>query len=75
MSLLITGKTWKFGDDINTDYMAPGFVKNQPWELVKRAILHIHPGFTAGFQPDRATFWLPAAISVAAPVARPRLPT
>lgn len=51
MSLLIAGKTWKFGDDINTDYMAPGFVKNQPWELVKKAILHIHPGFTAGFQP------------------------
>lgn len=51
MSLLIRGKTWKFGDDINTDYMAPGFVKNQPWELVKKAILHIHPGFTTGFQP------------------------
>ena len=47
----ITGRVWKFGDDINTDYMAPGFVKNQPWELVKKAILHIHPGFTAGFKP------------------------
>jgi 3-isopropylmalate/(R)-2-methylmalate dehydratase small subunit len=51
MSLVIRGKAWKFGDDINTDYMAPGFVKNQPWELVKKAILHIHPGFTAGFKP------------------------
>ena len=46
----IHGRVWKFGDDINTDYMAPGFVKNQPWELVRKSILHIHPGFTAGFK-------------------------
>ncbi|MBS0337338.1 MAG: 3-isopropylmalate dehydratase [Proteobacteria bacterium] len=51
MSLVVRGRAWKFGDDINTDYMAPGFVKNQPWELVKKAILHVHPGFTAGFRP------------------------
>ena len=51
MSVVIKGRVWKFGDDINTDYMSPGFVKNQPWELVKKAILHIHPGFTAGFKP------------------------
>jgi len=50
MSLVIKGKVWKFGDDINTDYMAPSFVKNQPWELVKKSILHIHPAFTEGFQ-------------------------
>jgi 3-isopropylmalate/(R)-2-methylmalate dehydratase small subunit len=47
----IRGRVWKFGDDINTDYMAPGFVKNQPWELQKKAILHVHAGFTAGFKP------------------------
>jgi hypothetical protein len=35
MSLVISGRVWKFGDDINTDYMAPGFVKNQPWDVVK----------------------------------------
>jgi 3-isopropylmalate/(R)-2-methylmalate dehydratase small subunit len=51
VSVVVRGKVWKFGADINTDYMSPGFVKNQPWELVKKAILHIHPGFTAGFQP------------------------
>ena len=51
MSMAISGRVWKFGDDINTDYMAPGFVKNQPWELVKKAILHVHPGFTAGYKP------------------------
>ena len=51
MNVAISGRVWKFGDDINTDYMAPGFVKNQPWELVKKAILHVHPGFTAGYKP------------------------
>jgi 3-isopropylmalate/(R)-2-methylmalate dehydratase small subunit len=51
MSLNVQGRVWKFGDDINTDYMAPGFVKNQPWELAKKSILHIHPGFTSGFKP------------------------
>ena len=51
MSVVVKGRVWKFGADINTDYMAPGFVKNQPWELVRKSILHIHPGFTAGFQP------------------------
>lgn len=51
MSLVIKGKVWKFGDDINTDYMAPSFAKNQPWELAKKSILHVHSGFTQGFQP------------------------
>ena len=50
MSLVIKGKVWKFGDDINTDYMAPGFINNQPWELARKSILHVHPGFTDGFQ-------------------------
>ena len=49
MSLVIKGKVWKFGDDINTDYMAPGFAKSQPWELARKSILHIQPGFTEGF--------------------------
>jgi 3-isopropylmalate/(R)-2-methylmalate dehydratase small subunit len=54
MSLLIRARAWKFGDDINTDYMAPGFVRNQPWELARKSILHIHPGFTEGFQAGDA---------------------
>ncbi len=51
MSLLIKGRVWKFGDDINTDYMAPSFAKHQPWELAKKSILHVHAGFSAGFAP------------------------
>ena len=49
MTLVIKGKVWKFGDDINTDYMAPTFAKQQLWELAKKSILHVHPAFTQGF--------------------------
>lgn len=46
----ITGKVWRFGNDINTDYMAPSFSKDLDWEQQAKSILHIHQGFTAGFQ-------------------------
>lgn len=46
MSTMIRGKTWKFGDNVNTDVMAPGFAMNQPWEEQKKIILHIHQKFT-----------------------------
>jgi 3-isopropylmalate/(R)-2-methylmalate dehydratase small subunit len=42
----IKGKVWKFGDNVNTDVMAPGFALNAPWEQLKKVILHIHPKFT-----------------------------
>jgi len=48
---LIKGKVWKFGDNINTDVMAPGFVFNAPWEEVKKVILHIHPRFSKEVGP------------------------
>lgn len=51
MGILVNGKVWKFGDDVNTDYMAPSFIKNLPWEEGRKSILHIHPGFTEGFRP------------------------
>lgn len=50
MSIMITGKVWKFGDDITTDYMAPGFALKYPWEERKKHILHIHKAFTEGCQ-------------------------
>lgn len=43
---LIKGKVWKFGDNVNTDVMAPGFAFNAPWEELKKLILHIQPAFT-----------------------------
>ena len=51
MSLTFTGKVWKFGDDINTDYMAPSFAWQDPWEKRKKYVLHIHKTFTETFHP------------------------
>ena len=33
MSLIAKGKVWKFGDHINTDYMAPSFSRDLPWPI------------------------------------------
>jgi 3-isopropylmalate/(R)-2-methylmalate dehydratase small subunit len=51
MSLIITGRVWKFGDNVNTDYMHPSFGREEPWERRKKQILHIHRAFTEGCQP------------------------
>ncbi|MBL7175780.1 MAG: 3-isopropylmalate dehydratase [Desulfobacteraceae bacterium] len=51
MSIIVTGKVWKFGDHINTDYMAPSFTAQASWEDRKKSILHIHKAFTEECQP------------------------
>ena len=51
MGIIVRGKVWKFGDHINTDYMSPGFGREEPWEKRKKYILHIHKAFTEGCQP------------------------
>ena len=51
MSLIVRGKVWKFGDHINTDYMAPSFGREEPWEQRKKHILHIHKAFTEEGRP------------------------
>jgi 3-isopropylmalate/(R)-2-methylmalate dehydratase small subunit len=51
MSIIVRGKVWKFGDHINTDYMAPSFSRHDSWEEQKKSILHIHKAFTEGCQP------------------------
>lgn len=48
---IIRGKVWKFGDNINTDVMSPGFSYNMPWEERKKLVLHIHPAFTREAKP------------------------
>jgi len=48
---LIKGKVWKFGDNVNTDVMAPGFAFTAPWEELRKLILHIHPKFTQEAKP------------------------
>ena len=51
MSMIIKGKTWKFEDDISTDYLSPGFGMDEPWEERKKKILHIHEAFSKGWKP------------------------
>ena len=51
MSIIVTGRVWKFGDHINTDYMAPSFNLEQPWEKQKKSILHIHKAFAENCNP------------------------
>lgn len=47
----IRGRVWKFGDNVNTDVMSPGFAYSIQWEQYKSLILHIHPRFTKEAKP------------------------
>ncbi len=51
MSIVIRGKVWKFGDNVNTDVMDPGFAHGVSWDELKKVILHIHPKFTKEAKP------------------------
>ena len=51
MDMILKGKVWKFGDDISTDYMAPSFSMDDPWEKRMKTILHIHEAFSKGWEP------------------------
>ena len=51
MSTTVRGKVWKFGDNVNTDVMAPGFAMGWSWDELKKVILHIHPKFTQKAKP------------------------
>ena len=51
MSTIICGKVWKFGDNVNTDVMAPGFAIGWSWDELRKVILHIHPKFTEEAKP------------------------
>jgi 3-isopropylmalate/(R)-2-methylmalate dehydratase small subunit len=50
MDIILKGKVWQFGDNVTTDYMAPGFAMDYPWEERKKFILHIHKHFAEDFQ-------------------------
>lgn len=51
MSIIVTGKIWKFGDGVPTDHIAPGFALALPWEQRKKHILYVHKAFTEQCQP------------------------
>jgi 3-isopropylmalate/(R)-2-methylmalate dehydratase small subunit len=47
MTLVITGKVWMFGDDLNTDAMYPAFaMKMEPPEAAKHIFYEVRPGWT-----------------------------
>lgn len=45
METVIRGRVWKFGDDVDTDVMAPWSSLGQPWEERRKVIFHIRPEF------------------------------
>lgn len=51
MSTTIRGRIWKFGDDVDTDVMAPWNSISLPWEERRKHILHIRPEFVEQVQP------------------------
>jgi 3-isopropylmalate/(R)-2-methylmalate dehydratase small subunit len=50
----ITGKVWKYGDDVNTDVIFPGkytYTVNDPAEMGEHALEDLDPEFHARVQP------------------------
>jgi 3-isopropylmalate dehydratase small subunit len=45
MPTRIRGRAWKFGDEVDTDVMAPWNTMSDPWEERRSSVLHIRPGF------------------------------
>jgi len=51
----ITGKVWKFGDDINTDVIFPGkytYTLSDPAEMARHAMEDADPGFAEKISPN-----------------------
>jgi 3-isopropylmalate/(R)-2-methylmalate dehydratase small subunit len=49
---IIRGRVWKFGNDVNTDLIAPGRYMNSPIEeLKKRALETVNPRFAIEVKP------------------------
>ena len=48
----IEGRAWVFGDDVNTDVMAPGLYFKSPMaEMARHCLEAIDPAFAAGVKP------------------------
>jgi 3-isopropylmalate dehydratase small subunit len=50
MQTLIRGRVWKFGDNVDTDVMAPWSTLSLPWEERRRSVLQIRPEFVERVQ-------------------------
>jgi 3-isopropylmalate/(R)-2-methylmalate dehydratase small subunit len=49
--MAVRGRVWKFGDDVDTDVMAPWNSVALPWEERRGAVLRIRPEFGERVQP------------------------
>jgi len=47
----IRGRVWKFGDDVDTDVMAPWNSIGLPWEERRSQVLHVRPEFAEQVRP------------------------
>ena len=45
------GRIWKFGDDVDTDVMAPWNSISLEWEERRKQVLHTRPDFAERVQP------------------------
>jgi 3-isopropylmalate/(R)-2-methylmalate dehydratase small subunit len=49
---VISGRVWKFGDNVSTDYMMPSFAHSgTPAEMAQYCMYSIRPEFAASVQP------------------------
>ena len=51
MERVIRGRVWKFGDNVDTDVMAPWNLMSTSWEERRASILHTRPEFAERVQP------------------------
>lgn len=51
MHTLIRGRVWKFGDNVDTDVMAPWNSLSLPWEERRKTVLQVRPEFAERVQP------------------------
>ncbi len=54
MQTKITGRVWKYGDDVNTDVIFPGkytYSLTDPDEMAEHALEDLDPGFANAVQP------------------------
>lgn len=60
MKWVFRGKVWKFGDNINTDYMMPGFTpKGLEWkERAKYCMRAIRPEWAAQVRPGEISAYV-----------------
>ena len=48
---VVRGRVWAFGDDVDTDVMAPWSVITRPFEERRSQVLHTRPEFARDVRP------------------------